>query len=86
MKFGNIQISVAEIQKASDIVIISKIKSVRCRNLFGIIVTKFSGGKLNNAVLNKYNMILHFLEQSEHSYIIREHELKKLSEEKENGM
>lgn len=67
---------------ASDIIIISKIKYVRCRELFGNIVAKFSG-RLRGAALDKYNLILCFLVQSEQSFIIREHELKKLVKERE---
>lgn len=68
---------------ACDIIIISNLKSVRCRKLFGAIVAKFSGG-LRGTALDKCQMILCFLEQSERSYVIREHELKKLVKERES--
>lgn len=63
-----------------DLITISRLKSLECRALFGDIVAKFRG-RMSGAALDKRNLILLFLMQSEQSYIIREHELKKLVKE-----
>lgn len=63
-----------------DLITISRLKSLECRALFGDIVIKFRG-RMSGAALDKRNLILLFLMQSEQSYIIREHELKKLARE-----
>lgn len=65
-----------------DLITISRLKSLECRALFGYIVTKF-GDRMCGAALDNRNLILLFLMQSEQSYIIREHELKKLAKEPE---
>lgn len=65
-----------------DLITISKLKALECRALFGDIVAKFSG-RMCGAALDKRNLLLRFLMQSEQSYIIREHELKKLVKEPE---
>lgn len=59
-----------------------KTKTIRCRRLFTNIFHKYAG-HLNAPETEKANLILSFLMQSERSYIIREHELKKLVKERE---
>jgi hypothetical protein len=66
------------------LITISRLKSLECRALFGDIVVKFRG-RMSGAALDKRNLILLFLMQSEQSYIIREHELKKLAKEPEGA-
>lgn len=63
-----------------DLITISRLKSLKCRALFGDIIIKFRG-RMCDAALDKCNLILLFLMQSEQSYIIREHELKKVVKE-----
>lgn len=60
--------------------LLTRKKAMRCRDLFAKIVSRYDG-KLSPAAFEKANWILWFLEQSEHSYVLREYNLKKLAEE-----
>lgn len=60
---------------------LARTKYIRCRELFANYIVKFAG-HLQGKAFEKYELILRFLVQSEMSLIIREHELKKLVEER----
>lgn len=58
-----------------------QIKADRCRILFTNLFHKWAG-HLNSPAAEKGNLILLFLGRSERSYVIRDHELKKLVKER----
>lgn len=59
---------------------VTRKKTMQCRDLFNKIESKYDG-KLSPAAREKINWVLCFLMLSEHSYVLREHNLKKLAEE-----
>lgn len=62
---------------------LARTKYIRCKELFANYIVKFTG-HLQGKAFEKYELILRFLVQSEMCFIIREHELKKLIEEREH--
>lgn len=65
--------------------VVVELKADRCRILFTNLFRKWAG-HLNSQATEKGNLVLLFLGQSERSYVIREHELKKLVKERETLM
>lgn len=59
---------------------VTRKKTMQCRDLFNKIESKYDG-KISRKASEKLIWILCFLIQSEHSYVLREHNLKKLAEE-----
>jgi len=64
---------------------LARTKYIRCRELFANYVVRYTG-HLQGAAFKRYELILRFLVQSEMSFIVREHELKKLIEERDRHL
>ena len=56
-------------------------KAIQCRNLFKNLLLKYRKLSFLSAA-EKMDWVLNFLHQSENSYVIREHELRKFMEER----